>query len=93
MQRHGEAYEEEVVMTAAELILLMATMQCHTMSVNVPERRETVVQTVCVKTEVKPTPVVAKPVVKAPAKKKARVTGCKRKWYWKNKRKRWRCVR
>jgi hypothetical protein len=85
-------------MTAAELLLLMATLQCHTLVVDVPERRESVVQTVCVKTEVVPLkpevkPVVTKPVVKAPVKKKARVTGCKRKWYWKNKRKRWRCVR
>lgn len=80
-------------MIAAELLLLMATMQCHTIAVDIPERRETVVQTVCVKTEVKPTPEVVKPVVKAPVKKKARVSTCKRKYYWKKKRKYWRCVR
>jgi hypothetical protein len=78
-------------MTPAELIILMATMQCHTMAVNVPERRETIVQTVCVKVEVTPLKEEPKPVVKLTPKKK--VTRCKRKYYWKNHRKRWRCVR
>ena len=78
-------------MTAAELILLMATWQCHTMGVDIPERQETVVHTVCVKVEVTSLKEEPKPVVKPPPKKK--VTKCKRKYYWKNKRKRWRCVR
>lgn len=78
-------------MTAAELILLMATMQCQTMVMDIPERRETVVQTMCVKTEIIPLKEEPKPVVKKAVKKK--VTKCKRKYYWKNKRKYWRCVR
>jgi hypothetical protein len=80
-------------MTAAELILLMATMQCHTMAVNIPERRETVVQTVCVKTEVVPLKDKPEPVVKVAPKVKKKVTRCKRKYYWKNHRKYWRCAR
>ncbi len=36
-------------MTAEILLALMLTMKCHTMTVDIPERRETVVQTVCVK--------------------------------------------
>lgn len=87
-------------MTAAELILLMATWNCHTMTVNVAERRETVVQTICVKIEVTPLKEETKPVAaeapKAPVVKKAtkkKVTRCKRKYYWKKKHKYWRCVR
>lgn len=79
-------------MTVTELLTLMALMQCHTMAVDIPERRETVVQTVCVKTEITPIKEEPKPIVKPAAKKKAGVK-CKRKYYWKNKRKYWRCVR
>jgi hypothetical protein len=61
-------------MTGAQLLLLMATWQCHTLAVDIPERRETVVQTVCVKTEVKPkaaAPAVKKKhVTKKPAKRR-----------------------
>lgn len=87
-------------MTVAELLALMATMHCQSMVMDIPERRETVVQTMCVRTEVIPlkekaAPVTVeapkKPVVKATPKKK--VTRCKRKYYWKNHRKYWRCVR
>jgi hypothetical protein len=46
---------------------------------------------VCVKVEVTPLKEEPKPVVKKATKKK--VTKCKRKYYWKNKRKKWRCVR
>lgn len=77
-------------MTVTELLTLMALMQCHTMVVDIPERRETVVQTVCVKTEIIPLKEEEAPVVKPAVKKKA--TKCKRKYYWKNKRKYWRCV-
>ena len=35
-------------MTAEMLLVLMATMTCHTMTVDIPERRETVAQTACV---------------------------------------------
>lgn len=54
-------------MTPEMLMALMLTMKCHTMKIDIPERRETVVQTVCVKIEpMKPEPAAtkAKPVVK-----------------------------
>jgi len=75
-------------MTAAELLLLMATMQCHTMSIDIPERRETVVQTVCVK--VTPLKEQVEPAPKSVFKKK---TKCKKRWYWRHHRKYWKCVR
>lgn len=87
-------------MTAAELLLLAATMHCHTITVDITAERQTLAYTVCVKVEVLPSkeeakPIVAEapkaPVVKKPVKK--RVTKCKRKYYWKNHRKYWRCVR
>lgn len=78
-------------MTPAQLLALMATMHCQSMVMDIPERRETVVQTVCVKVEVVPSKEEPKPVVKVTPKKK--VIRCKRKYYWKNHKKRWRCVR
>lgn len=52
-------------MTPEMLLALMLTMKCHTMKVDIPERRETVVQTVCVKVEpMQVTPVATKKVVK-----------------------------
>ena len=78
-------------MTVAQLLALMATMQCQSMVMDIPERRETVVQTVCVKIEISPLKEEKRPVVQLAPKKK--VTKCKRKYYWKKKRKYWRCVR
>jgi hypothetical protein len=79
-------------MTWAQLLALMATMQCHSMVVDIPERHETVVQTVCVK--VIPLKEETKPVAKAkPQKKKRAVVKCKRKWYTKNGHRYWRCKR
>lgn len=62
-------------MTPELLMALMLTMQCHTLKVDIPERRETVVQTVCVKVQpIEPQAAKSKPVVKAakPAKKMRR---------------------
>ena len=85
-----------MIPTLAQLLAMMATMECHTTSINIPERRETLAYTVCVKIEVQPAPPIVekpKPVVKrVVTKRKARV-GCRKRWYWKNHRKRWRCVR
>ena len=36
-------------MTPELLLALMLTLECHSLVVNIPERRETVVKTVCVK--------------------------------------------
>lgn len=61
-------------MTPEALLALMLTMQCHTMTIDIPERRETVVHTVCIKVQpMKAEPVAAKkkPVVKK-AKKKSK---------------------
>lgn len=81
-------------MTPAALMAIMATLQCHTITVDVPTERQTIAYTVCVKVEVVPEPVeVVKPVVKKPVVKRKAGVGCKRRWYWKNHRKRWRCVR
>jgi hypothetical protein len=87
-----------MIPTLAQLLAMMATMECHTTSINIPERRETLAYTVCIKIEVKPPeaitespPLKEKPVVKKVTKKK--VTRCKRRYYWKNHHKRWRCVR
>lgn len=60
-------------MTPEMLLALMLTMKCHTMKVDIPERRETVVQTVCVKVQpMEPQAVKSKPVAKKakPVKKK-----------------------
>lgn len=62
-------------MTAEMLLALMLTMNCHTFTVDIPERRETVVQTVCVKVQpIAPQAAKTKPVAKKakPAKKKKR---------------------
>lgn len=76
-------------MTPAQLIALMAMMQCHTMVVDVPERRETIVQTVCIKAQDQvtiPTPQATKPV--ATPKK----VQCRKQWYFKKGHKRWRRI-
>lgn len=60
-------------MTPEMLMALMLTMKCHTMKIDIPERRETVVQTVCVKVQpMEPQAVTSKPVAKKakPVKKK-----------------------
>lgn len=81
-------------MTLAEFAVLMATLQCHTITVDVPAERQTLAYTVCVKVEIVPSPKEVKQVVTQPrvVKKKATVK-CKRRYYWKNHRKYWRCVR
>lgn len=61
-------------MTAEMLMALMLTMKCHTLVVDIPERRETLAQTVCVRVQpVADTSVAEKKqpvVVKKKAKKK-----------------------
>lgn len=70
-------------MTPEMLMALMLTMKCHSLIVDIPERRETIAKTVCVRVqpvESKPEPVQvaqvekSKPVVEKakPTKKKKR---------------------
>jgi hypothetical protein len=60
-------------MTPEALLALMLTMRCHTLSIDIPERRETIAYTVCVRVvDNSPPPVVKKPVKKKKKYKKRR---------------------
>lgn len=67
-------------MTAEMLMALMLTMKCHTLTVDIPERRETMAYTVCVRVqpvaqavpEAAPPPVVKKAVKKKKKYRKKR---------------------